>query len=75
MNPLYNAIINSTYCIPYKNQGLLLNTDKDKNIQGYKDITPTYISLTIPAEVIEFSRDNNFLAAISLKKVSTYKMP
>jgi len=65
MNPLYNAIINSIYCIPYKNQALLLNTDKDKNIQKYKDVTPSYISLTIPAEVTEFSRDNDFLAAIS----------
>jgi hypothetical protein len=42
-----------------------VNTDKDKNIQQYKEVILSYISLTIPAEVTEFSRDNDFLAAIS----------
>jgi len=38
---------------------------EDKNVQEYKDVILSYISFTIPAEVTEFSRDNDFLAAIS----------
>lgn len=38
---------------------------KDKNIKKHKDVILSYISFTIPAQVTEFSRDNDFLAAIS----------
>jgi hypothetical protein len=47
MNPVYNVVINTVYCIPFKDQALLLNTDKGKNIQEYKDVN-SFLTFRLP---------------------------